>query len=265
MSLVVSLRVPDGIVVCADSLSTARTNVQMVLEDLQIKCPECGSSIEKDRLKLPAVPIPFSASSFTQKLVPLFEQYSIASCGLGIIYGRSAMYHLRLLEMEHQENIPKLEELTDKLVSYFESQLESQFPGYKEKAPEDWFPIGFHLNGYEDQHPRTYEIFVGKKSIIRKHELIGCTIGGDMTVVQKLWEIGKKDSGLQFKYGLLSLQDAVDLGTYLIETTSSFQRFANVVPTVGGAVDVALVTPFDGFRWISEKSLSTMVQRREER
>ena len=96
---------------------------------------------------------------------------------------------------------------------------------------------------------------IGRKNIKRRRATIGCTIAGDLKVVQKLWEIGKEDQRLKFKYPLFSLQDAIDLSEFLITATGTFQRFANEVPTVGGEVDIALVTPFEGFQWIKRKKL----------
>ena len=140
-----------------------------------------------------------------------------------------------------------------------------EYPQYRAEAPENWLPLGFHIDGYEledDGSPIgvTYEVYVGRENVVRRHDTIGCTVAGEMKVVQKLWAIGKEDPRLQFKYGFLSLQDAVDLGGFLIETTSTFQRFANEVQTVGGEVDVALVTPFSGFQWIRRKALMALLE-----
>ena len=68
MSLIVSLRVPDGIVVAADSLSTALNVMQVATKGIKAKCPKCGENIREKELKLPPIPIPFSASSYTQNL-----------------------------------------------------------------------------------------------------------------------------------------------------------------------------------------------------
>ncbi len=60
----------------------------------------------------------------------------------------------------------------------------------------------------------------------------------------------------QFEYHLafegMPLQDAVDLAVYLIETTIGRHRFAIGAPGCGGAIDVAVITP-QGFNWVSRK------------
>lgn len=57
-------------------------------------------------------------------------------------------------------------------------------------------------------------------------------------------------------YQFLPLQDMVDLANFLIQSTISFQKFrTTVVRGVGGPVEVATITR-DGFRFVSEKSIS---------
>lgn len=265
MSLVVSLRVPDGIVTAADSLSTAQNLLEFVAESIELDCPHCKRTMKGPEIKLPPIPVPFSASSYTQKLFSLHEAFALGYVGQGIINERSVYYHVKEFERSSQDDW-NLVETRDKLIYYFEGELHHQFPGYEEKAPEKWYPVGFHLNGYEELEgkpvPVTYEVYVGRKNVVRRRDRIGCTIGGDLKVIQKLWDIGKEDPRLQFKYGLLSLQDAIDLSEFLINATSTFQRFANEVPTVGGEIDIALLTPapLRGLKWIKRKKLLEILE-----
>lgn len=265
MSLVVSLRVPDGIVAAADSVSLAQTILEFVAQDL--RCPSCKEKISAQDIGIPAIPVPFSASSYTQKLFSLYDDFSLSSFGQGIINNRSIYYHVKQFERANRK-LANLVEARDAFISYLEQELLHQLPKYKEEAPENWYPLGFHLNGYEavdgTQVGVTYEVHIGRQNIIHRYDTIGCTVGGDIKVVQQLWAIGKEDPRLQFKYGLFSLQDAIDLSEFLIEATSSFQRFANQVPTVGGETDVALITPFRGFQWIKRKKLMETLEKSNE-
>ncbi len=51
-----------------------------------------------------------------------------------------------------------------------------------------------------------------------------------------------------------TLQDAIDFARYAVETTIQTMRFKNVVETVGGAVDVLVITP-DETTWLQKESL----------
>lgn len=264
MSLIVSMRVPDGIVIGADSLSTSQSLLEFVAQNVEMQCPHCKKKVSGQELRFPPIPVPFSASSYTQKLFSLYHKFAIGSFGQGIINNRSIYYHIKQFEQSN-ENPADLAKLRPRLIGYLEKELVAQYPKYKEEAPKEWRPIGLHINGYEEVNGKqigvTWEVFLGRENIERKRDTIGCTIGGDMKVVLKLWEIGKDDPRLQFKYPLFSLQDAVDLSEFLIASTSRFQRFANEVQTVGGEIDIALLTPFHGFQWIKRKKLMEILER----
>lgn len=139
MSLVISLRVPDGIVVAADSLSTAHQLIEIAIEQQHMQIEE----IKHNRINLPPIPVPFSASSYTQKLFPFHGKYSISVVGQGIINNKSAYYHLKQFENTSDPDT-SLEDVIENLVSYMERELSVQFPRYDKEAPEEWRPVAFH-------------------------------------------------------------------------------------------------------------------------
>ena len=52
----------------------------------------------------------------------------------------------------------------------------------------------------------------------------------------------------------MPIQDAIDLARFLVETTIGFVRFSVFLPkSVGGAVEIAAITKHEGFRWIQRK------------
>ncbi|MGK7871413.1 hypothetical protein [Falsiroseomonas sp. E2-1-a20] len=52
----------------------------------------------------------------------------------------------------------------------------------------------------------------------------------------------------------MPIQDAIDLARFLVETTIGFVRFAVFMPkSVGGAVEIAAITKHEGFRWVQRK------------
>lgn len=80
---------------------------------------------------------------------------------------------------------------------------------------------------------------------------------GDRKIYQEL-------GGLEYaiSWGTMTLQDAIDFCTLIIQTTSAIQRFSDGVmmdpgdiPGVGGPIDVAVITLNKGFAWINKKNL----------
>jgi hypothetical protein len=62
----------------------------------------------------------------------------------------------------------------------------------------------------------------------------------------------------------MPLQDAVELARFLVDTTVSFVGFSftGEPKTVGGMVDIAAITRHDGFRWIQRKRTAAAVGTR---
>jgi hypothetical protein len=56
-------------------------------------------------------------------------------------------------------------------------------------------------------------------------------------------------------YGILPLQDCIDLAVFFIKTTVAVQNLSIGVRGVGGAIDVAVITQRDGLRIIQRKEL----------
>lgn len=54
----------------------------------------------------------------------------------------------------------------------------------------------------------------------------------------------------------MPIQDAIDLARFLVETTIGFVRFAVFLPkSVGGTVQIAAITKHEGFRWVQRPTL----------
>jgi len=77
-------------------------------------------------------------------------------------------------------------------------------------------------------------------------------------------EINRQLRNLEYviQWGTMTLQDAIDFCVLMVQTTSAIQRFSDGIaadpgdmPGVGGAVDVAVITPDKGFVWINKKKL----------
>ena len=66
----------------------------------------------------------------------------------------------------------------------------------------------------------------------------------------------KQTLGLPIPYQFLPLQDCVDLSTFLVNMTTTFQTWTVAIRGVGGAVDVATITRTEGFRALHEKRIS---------
>jgi hypothetical protein len=51
----------------------------------------------------------------------------------------------------------------------------------------------------------------------------------------------------------MPLQDAIDLAEFMVETTIKFTRFIPGPSTVGGPIEIAAISKHEGFRWVKRK------------
>jgi len=261
MTLVVSLIVPDGVVLAADSLATSKGELSIVGQ-IEGKCKECGAKLEFPELKLPPIPIPSSTTPFAQKVFNFKSKFGVAFWGNASVNKQTMYSQMKRLENQSTEEIISVDGAADIVADYFFKELEVEV-GDLNKIPSDVSAFGFHVVGYESPESiigKVWSIRIGRTIKKEPHNEFGCTVSGEKQVVSKIW---KKDETIPVprpNYGTFTLQDAIDYADFLIRTTSDYQRFANMIPTVGGEADIALVTHYAGFKWIRCKQLTRLLE-----
>lgn len=266
MTLNVSLCVPDGIVIASDSLSTLTEPISRKV-NVDSKCPKCSESIQLQDVQIPPFAVLSSTFPYAQKLFPLSGKFGLAVYGLAALNNRSMYNHVTELNANLPEPVVGLDYLDavkDALLAYFDSQiaLECKRTGFNlALQPDDWVPFGFQPAGFSkdsngDPAAKVYWIRMGKKSVAEvTNNTAFCT--GEPLVVNLLWPGGI----LSANVSAFSLQDAIDYAKFLIRTTADYQRFSGKWQTVGGEIDVALITNRNGFQWIAQKPLYQILER----
>ena len=264
MTLIVSLRIPDGIVIAGDSLSTMTGQGQLEATTGVI-CPKCNHQHEiQQRLQIPSAPA--TTFSYAQKVFPFCGKFGVGTFGVGLLAGKSIYFAMRLFEQklkEEETSFNGVTEVAAKIGDFFHSLLNEQLKPENtsvDALPQNQSPLGFQVVGYDDTNPKTVEVFVGREVHCRDRNELGCTYSGSGEMVQAVWGLHKTHPESQPPYHVFSLQDAIDYAEFLIRTTIAHQRFSQTIPNVGGDIDIALVTPFDGFQWIRQKPLGKLLE-----
>ena len=264
MTLIVSLRIPDGIVIAGDSLSTVVGQGQLEAK-IDVTCPECNHK-HGIQQRLPMPPVSATTFSYAQKVFSFCGKFGIGTFGTGLLADKSIYFAMRLIEQRLMGREPPLEgvtkvakEIGDEVHDLLKEQLKRENISV-DMLPKNQVVLGFQVVGYDDTIPRTVEVYVGSKVHCRTQKELGCTVSGSQDIVQAIWQLYKKHPESQPPYPVFSLQDAIDYAEFLIRTTIAHQRFSQTIPNVGGEIDIALVTPFDGFRWIRQKDLGKVLE-----
>lgn len=253
MSLVGSIFTPDGIVIAGDSLATISGSVKLIGEG-KMACTGCNTE-QIFRGEVASHGLPMSTFPFSQKIFPFLEKFGVGTVGAGQLGGKTIYFLLRQLEhsltTEKKEGIDDIDQVAKLIGDFLHKKLAEDIRDL-EKARDDFSPLGIKLVGYKgnnvlDSHPMGFNIHLGKTVRIEKLASSGPNWSGQC-------EIAKMFANYP-AYGCFSLQDAVDYAEFIIDATAKTQRFSGRLPNVGGAIDIALITPFDKFKWIKQKEL----------
>ncbi|MDE4077995.1 hypothetical protein OTK55_03045 [Methanosphaera sp. Vir-13MRS] len=162
--------------------------------------------------------------------------------------------------------------------------------GKIEKGHLNIEPVNLLISGYnKDGTSETYEIrFPGRIDKKRGNNEYGSTWVGQGDLVSRMIlgydgkmlnlplfqktlstvpqeEVLRQLRGIEYNipWGLLTLQDGVDIAVFLIKATSMIQRYADGVNMdngdiqgVGGPIDVATITKENGIQWVKQKQIT---------
>jgi len=204
--------------------------------------------------------MPVGSSSFARKLFNIKKDevdHGIAVYGSPFLNGRTVESNIREFEKMKIVGKETVEEVAKKLADYFYNVVKKDVKDIS-KIAEKSLVIGFQVIGYDKEDVKigkTFMVRIGRKVAVESKHTLGysCSFGGEGQVVKKLWKVDPNIPIAKPNYGLMTLQDAIDYAIFLIRTTIDYQRFATMIPTVGGDIDVAIITHYGGFKWIQEK------------
>lgn len=265
MTLIVSLRTPDGIVLAGDSIASMMTNMNFEA-DIEVECPECNHK-HTVSVNVPMPSMPATTFSYAQKIFPFLKRYGVGTSGTGMILGKSIYYITREFEqsMSASHNLARISgvgDVAEEFGKHFHGMIEKQVKS-EGKTLLDINPkaviLEFLVAGYDKGEPKTIEVKIGRDYTITDHTATGaCTITGQHHVAAAIWSLyGNPNESPAFD--VFSLQDAIAYAEFLINTTAAHQQFSRKMPNVGGDIDIALITPFSAFQWIRQKPLSKLL------
>jgi hypothetical protein len=248
-----------------DSLATMMGNLA-IQADVDVICPQCGHS-HVTPTTIQGLPMPSTTFSYAQKVFPFLNDYGVGTYGIGLLTGKTTYFAMRELEQEIQrksinQRPSDVEKVADVIGDYFLKLLQEDAKNNGvdiNQQPDEWRPLGFQIGGYKDKKATTVEVQIGKDVRKAVHNTSGVTVTGQTDVAMAFFQRYQQNPQDQPAYEVFSLQDAISYADFLINTTATHQKFSRMTATVGGEIDVALITPFDHFKWIKQKSLQSLI------
>jgi hypothetical protein len=238
MSLIVTLYVPEGIVLAGDSRLTLNWSSHV-------------NNIERSHS--------ISASDTNNKIFVINDKF-----GLGI-FGSAAINGIPLAGFINQfvEQLIKESTTIDEM-----PQLLHDFFG----APFGFPGINFYIIGYKIEHnisvPYAYFINIANKSsnrinYVNDKIINGANWGGEIEVLSRILnpvKVNNNGTWLDLNtspipWNYMTLQDAVDFSVYAIRTTMETMKFQQKEKTVGGPIDILVIKPNKIPIWVAKKEL----------
>jgi hypothetical protein len=173
--------------------------------------------------------------------------FGISLYDMSLIGGQPVESFIQRFEADLLNPEDDIDSVGDKLISFL-----------RERQPTA--SVGMHLAGYRRQGRSNIPVvLVGhtiKETTLRRVNMseggevrYGIVRAGDVSVANRLI-----DSKSLPVFAAMPLQDAVDYAIHIIRATIDTLRFEPRPPTVGGAIDVLVITP-EGTRWVQRKEL----------
>ena len=275
MSVVVYVKVSEGIVIAADSMATIEGEIV-----------SADGKVQKGVLKT------FEHA----KKVSHLADYPIGTLtwGLSQIGARTIESLIKEFETLPESKVEdyKVKDLADKLCEFIKKRYDTLFGHIKETEKKPG--LGMIVAGFSkgEYFPEEYRMVlpVETQPVRLRPDLhdgapnfganwYGLTdpivrfyLGYDLRLHQIMKELGIEDKKIQeitkgFEYQVIfpgmPLQDAIDFASFLVELCIWRNRFVIGAPRVGGNVDVAVIT-HDKFEWVSRKEWKTIKRERGE-
>ena len=255
MTMNVSVRVPDGIVLASDSLASSVVAVQQQIP-VAMKCQNCGHDNPPGLVLAPPIGVPGSSTPLATKIFYI-GNFGLTFFGASSINGRSLFNHVMFYRTTEYKDDLKLEEIAKGLAKMLTNAIKVD-PALK-NAPQGSNVGGFQISGYDKEDidiGRTIvaQLNTGQDPLCQTVHEYGVTVTGYQEIAKRLCA---NAAGAPAQQGLarMTIPDAIDYARFLVQTTSDYHRFADTVPTVGGPTEIALITKWIGFRWVERKKI----------
>lgn len=258
MTIAINIAVPEGLVFAADSRQTY-TNAR---NDVRV------------------------SSDNAQKLFQLSPRAAAVTYGWAFLCNRNIHSHVNDFKTTVSPDL-KTEDLAKALAKYLGEQYKAHIEKeYDAPVDDKNYALALLVGGYDpgEKEGKVYEIYVpgDEAHLVQTTDArVGAAWRGHTLVIGRLLKgydprlremegfsepmtkaLDASPLDYLIDYWSMTLQDAIDLATFLVHTTIQMQRFSDGIRSApgmsancGGTIDVAVVEPENGFLWMRHKVL----------
>lgn len=235
MSFLIAVYVNEGIVLASDRRTTYNRT-----ETIN------GAIVQK---------IGLHTTNSTEKTFLCPNGAGISTCGDASLLGKPITGYIKEVIRGITPETP-ISDVPQMLVDYFRAQS---------IVPDTHFFVAGYDKDNDQVYQRLYKVNLKDENLITPVDTStqGASWDGEIMSLTRLVQnvAVKRPDGTyvdlpneEILWGYFTLQDAIDFARYAVETTINTMRFKNVVETVGGNVDILVITP-EETKWLQKTEL----------
>ncbi len=194
-------------------------------------------------------------SNSTDKTFLCPNNAGISTCGVATLLGKPITGFIQSMIREKIKVDTKVEDMPRIIIEHFQAM---------KQEPDTEFVVAGYDSTDAGQVQRLYRFNVKSNTIIPYDTSAQGAIwdGETYTLTRLIQDVAvKKEDGTysdlpseSILWNYFTLQDAVDFARYAVGTTIQTMRFKNVIETVGGEVDILVITPEKTW-WLQKENL----------
>lgn len=179
----------------------------------------------------------------------------ISTCGTSSLMEKPITGYIQEVIRTNIDKDTNVADIPKMLIDYFNT--------FAEVPDTHFFVAGYGKDDSGQKKQSVYRVYVKTKNIIPvETSSQGASWDGETNtltrLIQRVALVNENNySELEYNpilWNYFTLQDAIDFARYAVETTIQTMRFKNVVETVGGDVDILVITP-DETKWLQKAQL----------
>lgn len=272
MTIAISVKVNDGVVLAADSATSLIAQTPSGPAVAQVY--NNANKVFNLRKGLPVAAITWGAGSIGRASISTLVK------DLRVRFAGSDPAHT---EWHVDADSYTIEQVAARLRAFIYDELYA--PAFKDWPQKP--PLGFIVAGYSagSELAEEYRIDINAQgdcpppTLLRPRNECGATWAGEPEAIARVFlgrsnqlaevlrdRLGVPPDQIQAAMSIITqaltvplvhdampIQDAIDLAEFLVDLTERFSRFKPGAPTVGGPIEIAAVTKHEGFKWVKRK------------
>lgn len=271
MTIAISIKVNDGVVLAADSASTLLSTVSQGVQGV-VNVYENANKVANLHKALPVGIITWGSGSIGKAsistLIKDFRKRIMRE------YSKDSDWEIDVSKYSVKDIANRFKEFI------YDEMYQQAFPDPNQKPV-----LGFVIAGYStgSDMAEEWRIIIDANGChgpteVRPLDVCGLSWNGEPEAITRLYfGFGSrlpnvlKDCGLddpkikeimdkarvdlnaQMVFDPMPIQDTIDLAKFLVDLTKNFLKFIPGAPTVGGATEIAAITKHEGYKWVSRK------------